>query len=674
MKLSRLSAVLAATLALWALAPVAPRAQVRLPALGESVSDDFSVGAEHKLGEQIMREIRRDPDYVDDPQLHDYLETIWQPLVKSARERGEIGADTESLYAWEPFLVRDRSVNAFALPGGYVGVHLGLMAITNTRDELAAVLAHELSHVTQRHIARSMVNASRQSLLGMAAMILGAVAAGRSGNVDATQAVIVGSQAAMAQGQLNFSRDMEREADRVGYGVLGGAGFSPSGVGSMFEKLEHASRLNDNGSYPYLRSHPLTTERIGEARSRASVGKPVPQSSPLWHVVMQARARVLKTVRFFRDAPQGSAATGAAGYNGFFYRYLDMKTGHRVGDIELSTVDTALLLGGMLFCQSYFDGQDAEEAEIRQGVEEIYGRVNWRWAQVRGAAIVHGWTPEGSFLEYDWRGYNEAMLVYLLALGSPSHGVAAAAWNEWTRDYDKLWGPLYGQTHLRFESHFGHQYSHVWVDFRGITDQAMRKLGIDYFENSRRATYAQRAYAIANPMRWAGYGDNVWGLTASDGSADVEAQYAGEKRRFRTYYARGVGPDPADDGTIAPTAAAASLPFAPEIVIPAIEEMHRRYGEHIYGQYGFYDAFNPSFDYDMPLRHGRRIPGVGWVDSDYLGIDQGPIVAMIENHRSDLVWRTMRKNPHIKRGLLRAGFTGGWLDASSPTLAKADAD
>ncbi|MGQ0751769.1 MAG: glucoamylase family protein [Betaproteobacteria bacterium] len=387
----------------------------------------------------------------------------------------------------------------------------------------------------------------------------------------------------------------------------------------------------------------------------------------------QARERVLKTVRFFRDARQGSAAAGTAGYNGFFYRYLDMKTGHRVGDIELSTVDTALLLGGMLFCQSYFDRHDAQEAEIRQVVEDLYGRVNWRWAQVRGAAISHGWTPEGSFLEYDWRGYNEAMLVYLLALGSPTHGVAAASWNEWTRDYDKLWGALYGQTHLRFESHFGHQYSHVWVDFRGIADQAMRKLGIDYFENSRRATYAQRAYAIANPMRWAGYGENVWGLTASDGSADVEAEYAGEKRRFRTYYARGVGPDPVDDGTIAPTAAAASLPFAPEIVIPAIEEMHRRYGEHIYGQYGFYDAFNPSFDYDVPLRHGQRIPGFGWVDNDYLGIDQGPIVAMIENHRSDLVWRTTRKNPHIKRGLLRAGFTGGWLDASS-TLARADAD
>jgi hypothetical protein len=250
--------------------------------------------------------------------------------------------------------------------------------------------------------------------------------------------------------------------------------------------------------------------------------------------------------------------------------------------------------------------------------------------------------------------------------------VAPTAWDEWVREYDRLWGAAYGQTYLRFESLFGYQYSHVWIDFRGIADAAMRRLGIDYFENSRRATYAQRAYAMANPMGWAGYGENVWGLTASDGSADMELQFAGEKRRFRTYYARGVGQGAMDDGTIAPTAAAASIAFAPEIVIPAIEEMHQRYGEHIYGKYGFFDAFNPSFDYDVPLQHGRRIPGFGWVDNDYLGIDQGPIVAMIENYRSDLVWRTTRSNAHIRRGLLRAGFSGGWLDTSSSTMAKAD--
>ena len=380
-----------------------------------------------------------------------------------------------------------------------------------------------------------------------------------------------------------------------------------------------------------------------------------------------ARERVLKTLRFFHSAPQGDAKSGTAGFNGFFYRYLDMKTGTRSGDIELSTVDTALLLGGMLFCQSYFDGQHPEEVEIRRLAEDIYGRVDWKWAQARGAAIGHGWTPEGGFLPYDWRGYNEAMLVYILALGSPTHPVTPEAWSEWTRNYDQAMRTENGQTMLSFPPLFGHQYTHVWVDFRGIVDAPMRKAGFDYFENSRRAAYAQRAYAIANPMGWAGYGENVWGLTASDGAADVEATYAGQKRRFHTYYARGTD---SDDGTIAPTAAAGSIAFAPEIAIPAVEEMLRRYGDNIYGEYGFYDAFNPSFDFDVPLRHGRRIPGFGWVAGDYLGIDQGPIVAMLENYRTGLVWREMRGNPHIRRGLQQAGFVGGWLGPSS-TVAEA---
>lgn len=293
MKLSRLSAALAVSCALWAAAPVALQAQVRLPSLGESAGEEFSTGAEHRLGEQIMYEVRRDPDYMDDPLLVDYLQTIWQPLVKAAKERGNITPDIETLFAWEPFLVRDRTINAFALPGGYVGVHLGLIAMTGTRDELAAVLAHEMSHVTQRHIARSTVSAQKQSLVGMAAIILGMIAAGRSNNPNVAQAVLATGQGALVQGQLNFSREMEREADRVGYGVLTTAGFSPSGVATMFEKLEASSRINDGGSYPYLRSHPLTIERIGDARSRALLAKPVPQSSPIEHVLMQARARVL---------------------------------------------------------------------------------------------------------------------------------------------------------------------------------------------------------------------------------------------------------------------------------------------------------------------------------------------------------------------------------------------
>lgn len=275
----------------------APAAAVRLPALGDVASEGLSVGAEHRLGAQIMAELRRDPDYLDDPLLLDYVQSLWTPLLAQARQRGNIDPDIDTLFAWEPFLVRDRAVNAFALPGGHVGVYLGLIAMTASRDELASVLAHELSHVTQRHIARSIVSANRQSLVGLAAMVLGVLATTRSSsnsNSDATQAVIVGSQAAMAQGQLNFSRDMEREADRIGWGVYTGSGFAPVGVAAMFEKLENAYRLNDSGAFPYLRSHPLTVERIGEARARVEAAATRSSArSPLDHQLMQARARVL---------------------------------------------------------------------------------------------------------------------------------------------------------------------------------------------------------------------------------------------------------------------------------------------------------------------------------------------------------------------------------------------
>jgi predicted Zn-dependent protease len=278
-------------------APPVFAAQNQLPALGDTAGEDFGVGAERKLGDQIMREIRRDPDYSDDPILLEYLQGIFQPLVIAARQRGEIGPDLDQRFAWEPFLVRDRSVNAFALPGGYIGVHLGLMGMTSSRDELASVLAHELSHITQRHIARGMANSKRQSLIGVAATILGILAASRSNSVDGAQAVIATGQAASIQGQLNFSRDMEREADRIGFLVMTTAGFAPGGMASMFEKLSHSNRLNDYGGFPYLRSHPLTTERIGEARARLGTAAPVAPISVLEHVAAQARARVLADPR-----------------------------------------------------------------------------------------------------------------------------------------------------------------------------------------------------------------------------------------------------------------------------------------------------------------------------------------------------------------------------------------
>jgi hypothetical protein len=382
-----------------------------------------------------------------------------------------------------------------------------------------------------------------------------------------------------------------------------------------------------------------------------------------WVAREEAEARVLTTLRFFWHAPQGPDSTGITGYRGFFYHFLDMDTGHRWETVELSTIDTALLLAGVLACREYFDESDDEgEVAIRAYADSIYQRVDWPWAQVRPPLVSMGWRPESGFHDYDWRGYNEAMILYVLALGSPTHAVEPAAWDAWTETY--RWGGFHGQEHLGFAPLFGHQYSHVWIDFRGIQDAYMRERGIDYFENSRRATLAQRAYAAANPEGWIGYGADVWGLTASDGPADTTLILAGRPRRFYSYAARGAGPDEIrDDGTIAPTAAGGSVAFAPEVAIPALIEMRRRFGASLFGEYGFLDAFNPTFTAaDARLKHGQVVAGSGWFDTDYLGIDQGPILLMIENHRSGLVWELMKSSPYVVRGLCRAGFRGGWLE------------
>ncbi len=249
------------------------------------------------MGDSIMREARRDPAYLDDPVLLAYLQQLWNPLVAAARTRGDINAETEGSFAWEAFLVRDRSVNAFALPGGYVGMHLGLIALTTTHEQLASVLAHELSHVTQRHIARSIAPQQRASVMAIAAFLLGIIAASRTNNIDAANAAIMGGQGAALQAQLNFSREMERDADRNGFGLSQQAGFSSTGMAAMFERMDGATRLNDSGGFPYLRTHPLTTDRITEARNRALLeggNRPNPAPPPtLLHAVMQARARVL---------------------------------------------------------------------------------------------------------------------------------------------------------------------------------------------------------------------------------------------------------------------------------------------------------------------------------------------------------------------------------------------
>ena len=386
-----------------------------------------------------------------------------------------------------------------------------------------------------------------------------------------------------------------------------------------------------------------------------------------WMSRDEARTRTLNTVRFFHGAPQGPEATGVTGHKGFFYHFLDPRTGHRYGRVELSTVDTALLVGGMLFAARFFDGDDAEEAEIRRLSQAIYDRIEWDWVVIRPNRISMGWHPETGFIPADWHVYNEGMLVLLLAIGSTTHPVPAAVWDEWCSVYEQSWSETRGPAHLHFPPMFGHQYSHMFVDYRGIRDAWMRAKsaeieGFDYFENSVRAVAAQRAYAIANPGGWDGYSAEVWGLTACDGPGDFKQVIDAREREFFSYSAR--GPGDRDDGTLAPTAALASYPFAPDAVTATLKAMKARYGADIYTQWGFLDSFNPTLtEREGRLQHGRIVPGVGWVDSDYLGIDQGPIVVMIENGRSDLIWRHMRGEPNITRGLKRAGFSGGWLDA-----------
>ncbi len=390
-----------------------------------------------------------------------------------------------------------------------------------------------------------------------------------------------------------------------------------------------------------------------------------------WITRAQAVQRVQTTLQFLASLPQGSTSAEDAGYHGFFYHFLDINTGLRYHGAEVSSVDTALLFAGVLFDSSYFDQNDPAEAQIRALAGQLFDAVDWAWMTQADAPLINlAWTPETGFSLYNWQGYNEAMILYLEALGSPTHPITADAWSGWSAPYPKDWGTYYGRPQLSFAPLFGHQYSEGWVDFRGIQDAFMRGAGIDYFINSRRATESQQSYAIANPGGWRGYGGDLWGLTACAGPGEFTLMDAnGQQRVFHSYLARGAGiTGTQDDGTIAPTAALSSINFAPATVIHTVLAMQGSYGAYIQGTYGFYDAFNPSFTYtSVTPDSGTVTPGAGWVDSEYLGIDQGPIVMMLENYRSGLVWNVMRQNSVIQAGLKRAGFTGGWL-AGNPAV------
>jgi len=345
-----------------------------------------------------------------------------------------------------------------------------------------------------------------------------------------------------------------------------------------------------------------------------------------WITRAQGRARVLQTVRSFWTLPQGDQTSGTAGHNGWFYHFLDMRTGLRYTPFqtELSSIDTALLLAGILYAGEYFDGPHPDEVEIRQLAEAIANRIDWNWMAQGTNVLSMGWMPGSGFLASKWIGYNEASILYILGLGAEINPLPASSWDRWTAGY--RWATNYGQAYVPFAPLFGHQYSQCWLDLRHTADNYMRGKSITYFENSRRATIAQRAYCAANPKGY-GYSTNVWGLTACDGPGG--------------YSARGAPPPENDDGTIAPTAPGGSMPFAPEYCLPALRTMYDRYRAQIWTGYGFRDAFN--------LRQN-------WWASDVLGIDEGPIVVMIENHRSQSVWRLFMKNKQVQRGLKRAGF------------------
>jgi len=344
-----------------------------------------------------------------------------------------------------------------------------------------------------------------------------------------------------------------------------------------------------------------------------------------WVSRSAAADRVLRTMNTFWTGPQGGGPSGYIGNWGLFYHFLDMNTATRTWNSELSTIDTGLLLAGIIDARQYFDGSDSVETRIRALADSIYRRMNWNLMRNYNPGILMGWTPETGFIRAEWIGYNEATIMYILALGSPTYPVDYLAWQAWTQGYTP--GSYYGYSYIIFPPLFGHQYSHCWIDFRNINEYYMAQHGLTYFENSRRATLAQRAYSIANPYGHAGYSDSLWGITASDTPTG--------------YRARGAPPAQNDDGTITPTAPISSIPFAPDECIRVARNMWENYRAQLWTQYGFRDAFNLN---------------VNWWDPWIIGIDQGPMIIMIENYRTGRVWQRFMSNPNVQLGLQRAGF------------------
>ena len=386
-----------------------------------------------------------------------------------------------------------------------------------------------------------------------------------------------------------------------------------------------------------------------------------------WLKRADAAERVLTALRFFEHSPQGPEPD-VTGYKGFYYHFLEMKDGRRAGMCELSTVDSAFLLAGMLTTAAFFDADAPAEREIRETADALFRRADWQWAlyavpcnangwpteTVEDVTIIHGGTPEDGFISYRYQGYDESLLMHVLGFGSSTFALPPECYGAWQKTFD--WRKQYGIEYLHTGPLFIHELSHCWLDFRGIGDGFMRSRGIDYFENSRRAVRVQQSYAEENPQKFRGYGPLRWGVSASDGPGPAKKTIANADRDFWMYEARGV-PEGPDDGTLAPGAVAASLPFAPELVADTLRELVRAY-PNLRSEYGLRASLNPTFgDWVSPLNYG---------------LDQGPIVMMIENHRTGLVWNLMRRCPYIWRGLRKAGFTGGWIESErEPQCPKA---
>ncbi|CAM5491799.1 glucoamylase family protein [Rhodanobacter lindaniclasticus] len=368
-----------------------------------------------------------------------------------------------------------------------------------------------------------------------------------------------------------------------------------------------------------------------------------------WIARAEAVRRSLLALRFFHASDQ-SGSPAATGYKGFYYHFLDLDSGTRVWNCELSMIDSSLLIAGMLTVATYFDGAGADETELRELADALYRRVDWRWSQDEARTIYQGWKPESGYLHYGWEGYSEAIVLYALALGSPTHPVSADCYAGWVSTYQ--WENLYGEDFLYAGPLFVHHYSQAWIDLRGIRDPFMREKNSDYFENSRRAVHVQRRYAELNPREFVGYDRNCWGLSACDGPTDEQLDVDNEPRRLFGYAARGVPYGP-DDGTLSPPSVLTSLPFAPEPALAALRNMLMRHPDILTD-----DRLATSFNASVTAHDGRP-----WVSAGHYGLDQGIVFMMIENHRSASIWHLLRRCGHLVRGLRQAGFAGGWLDA-----------